>query len=69
MRYTNDEKDEKYVIVINPSDKKVHTELINLHSQHAKYIFGTTEKTSYKISKGLDEITLPAVSAAIYKID
>ncbi|MEP7371856.1 MAG: alpha-amylase family glycosyl hydrolase [Chitinophagaceae bacterium] len=66
MRFTTGEK---YVILINPSDKKVKIELGDIHSKEAKYIFGTTEKSSYKIGKSVDEITLPAVSAAIYKID
>jgi maltose alpha-D-glucosyltransferase / alpha-amylase len=66
MRFANEEK---YVIVINPSDKKVTTELANIHSKQARYIFGTTEKSGYKTGKAADVITLPAVSAAIYKID
>jgi glycosidase len=66
IRYT---KGEKYVIAINPSDKKVKAELSDMYTKQAKYIFGTTEKASYKIGKDADEITLPAVSAAIYKID
>jgi len=40
-----------------------------MHSKQATYIFGTAVKTSYKIGKRADEITMPAVSAAIYKID
>lgn len=66
MRYNNDEK---YAIAINPSDKKAKAVLSNMHTKQATYIFGTGEKAVYKIGKDADEITLPAVSAAIYKIE
>ena len=66
MRFTGNER---YIILINPSGKKVKAELTNMNSKLARYIFGTSEKCIYKIRKGADAITLPAVSAAIFKID
>ena len=69
MIYMRSKDNEKYIILINPSGKKVKTELANMNSKQAKYIFGTSEKCIYKIGKGADDITLPAVSAAIFKID
>ncbi len=66
MRY-NDQ--EKYIIAINPSDKKVNAVLSDMHSRKAAFIFGTTENTNYKIGKKVDEISLPPVSAAIYKVE
>jgi maltose alpha-D-glucosyltransferase/alpha-amylase len=66
MRFTDNER---YIILINPSGNKVKAELSNTNVKQAKYIFGTSEKCIYKIGKAADEISLPAVSAAIYKLN
>ncbi len=69
MIYMRFADNEKYVILINPPGNKVKAELTNINVNQAKYVFGTSEKCIYKIGKGSDEVTLPAVSAAIYKIE
>jgi maltose alpha-D-glucosyltransferase/alpha-amylase len=60
--------DEKYIIAINPSGKKVEAEIATLNSDHVSYILGTSEKCSYITGKKLDTVKLPSVSAAIFKV-
>lgn len=69
MVYMRLSGNEKYVIAFNPSDKKVETELPTLNSSRVVYTFGNSEKCSYKSGKSIDKIKLPAVSAAIFKIE
>jgi len=67
MRWANSEK---YIIAINPSDKKVEATISSTGTSKAVFTIGNTSKSSYKIgSKGTDTIKLPAVSAAIYKLE
>lgn len=69
MVYSRFAADERYIILINPSGNVVKASLTNLNSKQAHYIFGTSRKSSYKVGIGADAITVPAVSAAIYKLD
>ena len=69
MIYMRSKGSERYLILINPSGSKVKAELSSINTKKAIYVFGTSEKCVYKIGKGTDMITLPAVSAAIYKIE
>ena len=67
MIYTRYQGNERYIIVINPSDKPVAAEFPSQTNKAVKYIFGTTEKAKYKSNKTTDIINMPAVSAAIFK--
>ena len=67
--YMRTKGNEKYIIGLNPSDKPVEAEIATLNAGHVKYAFGTNEKCSYKPGKSVDKIKLPAVSAAIFKIE
>jgi hypothetical protein len=60
---------EKYIIAINPSGKNVRAELGSMDAVNVKYVFGTSEKCSYKPGKKTDMVRLPAVSAAVFKIE
>ncbi|MEP6683644.1 MAG: alpha-amylase family glycosyl hydrolase [Parafilimonas sp.] len=67
--YMRNNDHEKYIIAINPSDKKITGDLNGMHAKKASYIFGTTKKATYKVGNSADEIIMPPVSAVIYKID
>jgi maltose alpha-D-glucosyltransferase / alpha-amylase len=60
---------EKYIIALNPSDKPAEAEIATLNPEHIKYAFGTNKKCSYKQGKNVDKIKIPAVSAAIFKVE
>jgi len=67
MRWTDGEK---YIIAINPSDKKTEATFSSPGAVKAVLTIGNTSKSSYKIGKkGTDTIQLPAVSAAVYKLE
>jgi maltose alpha-D-glucosyltransferase/alpha-amylase len=67
MRWANGEK---YIIAINPSDKKVEVTISSPGASKAVYTIGNTPKSSYKIGrKGTDTVQLPPVSAAVYKLE
>jgi maltose alpha-D-glucosyltransferase/alpha-amylase len=66
MRYSGNEK---YIIAVNPSDKSVEARIAAQNGNHFTYTFGTSKKCSYKNGKGEDLIKMPAVSAAIFKIE
>jgi maltose alpha-D-glucosyltransferase/alpha-amylase len=69
MIYMRTGQGQKYIIALNPSGKKADAEFATLKSSKVSFVFGTTGKSSYKIGKGLDTIKLPAVSAAIFKLE
>jgi maltose alpha-D-glucosyltransferase/alpha-amylase len=60
---------EKFIVALNPSDKMVEAEIGTLNSELVKYVFGTSEKCSYKLGKTVDTIKIPALSAAIFKLE
>jgi len=69
MVYMRTSGNEKYIIALNPSDKKVETKISTLSANRVNYVFGTNEKCSYKADKSGDVIKLPPVSAAIFKVE
>jgi maltose alpha-D-glucosyltransferase/alpha-amylase len=66
LRYNDNSK---YVIAVNPSNKAVEVKIAAQGSSRATYAFGTDEKSKYIIGKNEDVIRLPAISAAIYKLE
>ncbi|HSN49746.1 MAG TPA: alpha-amylase family glycosyl hydrolase [Bacteroidales bacterium] len=61
---------EKYIIAINPSDKKAESVFSSPGAAKAVLTIGNNLKSSYKIGKkGTDIVQLPPVSAAIFKLD
>jgi glycosidase len=61
---------EKYIIAINPSDKKVEATISSPGTSKTVFTIGNTSKSSYRIGKkGTDTILLPPVSAAVYKLE
>jgi maltose alpha-D-glucosyltransferase/alpha-amylase len=67
MRWANGEK---YIIAVNPSDKKVEAAITSQGEGKAVFTFGNTTKSSYTIGiKGTDNVQLPAVSAAVYRLE
>ncbi|MFD2937536.1 alpha-amylase family glycosyl hydrolase [Spirosoma flavum] len=60
---------DRYIILINPSGNPVKADVPTMKAKQARYVFGTSEKSNYTIGKGTDAVTVPAVSAAIYKLD
>jgi maltose alpha-D-glucosyltransferase / alpha-amylase len=67
LRWINNEK---YIITINPSGRKVETTIPSEGATRAVFILGNTSKSSYKISnKGTVTVQLPAISAAVYKLE
>ncbi|MDP4223645.1 MAG: alpha-amylase family glycosyl hydrolase [Bacteroidota bacterium] len=69
MVYIRRNGNEKYIIAINPSDKKVDAEFSTLNLNRVAYTLGTTSKCSYKAGKSVDTIKMPAVSAVIFKFE
>ena len=69
MVYMRSSGNEKYIIAINPSGRNVRAELGSMDAVNVKYVFGTSEKCSYKPGKKTDMVKLPAVSAAVFKIE
>ncbi len=60
---------EKYVIVLNPSAKKVEAKVSALNLNRVSYVLGTNDKCSYKSEKSGDVIKMPPVSSAIFKLE
>jgi len=61
---------EKYVIAINPSDKKAEATILSAGASKSVFTIGNTSKSSYRIGKkGTDTVQLPPVSAAVYKLE
>jgi len=69
MVYLRSSASEKYIIAINPTGKDIQTKFASQNSNHANYVFGTNKNAKYIKSKGQDIIKIPAVSAAIFRID
>ena len=61
---------EKYIIAINPSDKKGEAVITSQGTGKAILTIGNNPKSTYKPGKkGTDTILLPPVSAAVYKLE
>jgi maltose alpha-D-glucosyltransferase/alpha-amylase len=69
MVYMRTYGNEKYIVALNPSDKKVEAKISAQNAKQVNYVFGTTDKCSYKGDKNGDIVKLPPVSAAIFKIE
>ncbi|HEY2649880.1 MAG TPA: alpha-amylase family glycosyl hydrolase [Puia sp.] len=69
MIYIRFRGNEKYMIVVNPSDRKTDASIAALHAKKMSYVFGTTNKSVYQKGETVDKITMPPVSAAIFKIE
>ena len=68
MIYKRSAGNEIYMVVLNPSAKKVKATIPTQGGKVAKYIMGSG-KTSYKPGKTQDKIDMNGISCAIYKID
>jgi maltose alpha-D-glucosyltransferase/alpha-amylase len=68
MVYMRRHGDEKYVIAINPSGKDAEAKIAAQHKR-GTYTSGTTKNCSYKTGADGDMIKMPAVSAAIFKLE
>lgn len=67
MRWSGNEK---YIVAVNPSDKKAEAVIPSLNISKTIYITGNTTKGKYSIgSKGMDTVQLPPVTAVVYKIE
>ncbi|MEO6684344.1 MAG: hypothetical protein ABIN24_00200, partial [Dyadobacter sp.] len=69
MVYSRFSQGEKYIVAINPMDKQGTADISAVHATKVTYTFGTSKKSSYKSGKTMDVITIPAASAAIFKIE
>ncbi|MEO6758733.1 MAG: alpha-amylase family glycosyl hydrolase [Saprospiraceae bacterium] len=69
MVYLRSQGEEKYVIVVNPSAKSVTASINTQKNKRGSYVFGTSAKCGYKTGKTMDVIKMPAVSAAIFKLE
>jgi maltose alpha-D-glucosyltransferase/alpha-amylase len=70
MVFMRSANSEKYIIAINPSDKKTEAVFSSQGAGKAVFTIGNTSKSSYKIGKkGMDTVQLPPVSAAVYKLE
>jgi len=69
MVYMRTYGNEKYIVALNPSDKKVEAKILAMNANRVNYVFGTTEKCNYKSDKSGDTVKLPPVSAAIFKLE
>jgi maltose alpha-D-glucosyltransferase / alpha-amylase len=69
MIYSRQLGKEKYVVAINPTEKKTTTDIATLNATKVGYTFGTSPKNSYKSGKKLDTIDLLPLSSAIFKVE
>jgi len=69
MIYMRRSGNEKYIIAVNPSNKSVEARINTQGSNRAMYAFGTVENSKYTVGKSEDMIKMPAVSAAIFKLE
>jgi maltose alpha-D-glucosyltransferase/alpha-amylase len=68
MVYKRSANNETFMVVLNPSAKKVKASIPTQGGQKATYVMGSG-KTSYKPGKTTDKIELNGISCAIYKIE
>jgi maltose alpha-D-glucosyltransferase / alpha-amylase len=69
MIYVRRSGTERYLVALNPSGKGVETKIPAQGADHATYFFGTNKLVSYETGTNGDTIKLPAISAAIFKLD
>jgi maltose alpha-D-glucosyltransferase / alpha-amylase len=68
MIYVRHSSVEKYLVALNPTGKDVQAKIVGQNAR-ATYVFGTNKSVSYNNGTGEDTITLPALSAAIFKLE
>ena len=68
MVYKRSGEGETFIVILNPSAKKVKANIPTQGGQKATFVMGSG-KTKYKPGKALDKIELDGVSCAIYKIE
>ena len=68
MVYERWNGDDKCLVVINPSAKKVSVELPTYGVKNPEIIGGSYKKVTYKAGKETDKITIDGVSAVIYQL-
>lgn len=67
--YMRNSQGERYIIAINPSGKKVEAEFSTVNSSRVTLALGTSGKFAYKSGKSSDILKMPAVSAAIFRVE
>ena len=68
MVYERWKGDDKCLVVINPSAKKVSVELPAYGVKNPEIIGGSYKKVTYKAGKETDKITIDGVSAVVYQL-
>ena len=68
MVYERWKGDDKCLVVINPSAKKVSVELPAYGVKNPEVIGGSYKKVTYKAGKETDKITIDGVSAVVYQL-
>jgi maltose alpha-D-glucosyltransferase / alpha-amylase len=66
LRYSGSEK---YIVAVNPSNKAVEAKIATQGSASATYTLGSVDGGKYIIGKSADTIKLPAISAAVFKLE
>ncbi len=69
MVYLRSSGSERYIIALNPTAKKVEAKIAAQKANKVAYVYGTSTKCSYKTGNNGDVVKLPAVSAAIFKLN
>jgi maltose alpha-D-glucosyltransferase/alpha-amylase len=69
MVYMRSNGNEKYIVAINPTNKAVKASIPAQNANKIKYTFGTSSSSVYKKIKGADNISLTALSAAVFRLD
>lgn len=68
MVYKRSANTETFVVVLNPSTRKVKANIQSLGAKKATFVMGSG-KTSYKPGRTTDTIELNGISCAIYKME
>lgn len=68
MVYLRQTKEEKIIVVLNPSNKAVTTKIPASGSKMVRYLYGDKKEVRWKAGKSTDEIKVSPVSLAIIKL-
>ena len=68
MIYKRSDGNETFMVVLNPSAKKVKANIPTQGGKAATFVIGSG-KTNYKPGKSTDKIDMNGISCAIYKIE
>jgi maltose alpha-D-glucosyltransferase / alpha-amylase len=69
MVYMRNDDHEKFIVAVNPSGQPVEASIPSQAGKRGVYILGTTQKCNYKKGETTDVIKLPAISAAVFKLE